>query len=224
MADIDLEKRSRTTWMWIPVLLVALLLGYLAWSTLTRSPRDADVVMTPVGVEGGEMVMQQVEGTPADEVASVTGGSVERFARTCAEAPGARPAEGGATFELACMREMTNALAGLVLADTAGAGRLDDQLRELRRDVQEAERGGLTVGEDAGAFGSMARRAASLMSALQDTRAPAAQVAPEHIARAQAAAAAVGPDAGEEVLRQRLSEFFSAAAATLQALEDAGRG
>jgi hypothetical protein len=220
MADINIERKSRPTWLWAVVLLVALLLAWLAWSTLTRSPRQAEVVMTPVDVRDGEMVMQQTPGAPADEVAGATGGAVGRFVRTCGEPPAnTAPVEGGASFELACVREITNALASLVLADTIGAGRLDDQLRELRRLVQDAERERIDIATRPEDFGEIARRATDLMTALQGTRAPGSRLPEEELGRARTAAAAVGAGTPADEARRQMSTFFQSSARVMRALE-----
>ncbi len=223
MAEIDIERRSRPVWLWAIVLLVVILLVWMAWSTFARTPRDAEVVMTPVDVRGGEMVMQQTPGAPADEVAGATGGAVGRFARTCGEEPaGAAQADGDVSYGLACMRELTNALAALVLADTIGAGQLDDQLRELRRQVQAAERDRLDVQARPEAFGEMARGATGLMTALQGTRAPGAAVPDDELGRARSAAAAVDGDTPTDRERQ-LAAFFRSSARVLHALEGSNR-
>jgi hypothetical protein len=217
MAQIELERKSRPVWPWVVALLVLLLLGWLVWNTLLREPSDTEVVMTPVDVETDGMVMQPAQ--PAEEIAGATGGAVARFARTCGAEPESRSTEEGPDFELACIREMTNALAGLVLADTTGADRLDDALRELRRGVQEAERDRLTVDSDPQRFGEIAGAAADLAADLQTTRPAGARAAGEDVERARSAASSLRASSGGADARRIAAEFFSASANVLRALD-----
>lgn len=222
MANIDLERRTYRIWPWVLVLLGVLLLAWLAWTTLARGPADADVVMTPVDVEGGQMVMQETEGAPAEVVAGATGGSVERFARTCGARPDGAASGRGAEWELACLREMTNALAGLVLADTTGAARLDDQLRELRRQVQAAERDRLTASQDPTRFGEIARGATELMAELRSARQPSLESG-GHLTRARRSLDTLqGMDRPDDV-RRATEEFFSASAEVMREMESPAR-
>jgi hypothetical protein len=223
MANIDLEKRSRPTWLWALAFLVLLVLLWLAWITFVRGPTDAEVVLTPVDVADGEMVMQQTPGATAGEVAGVTGGSVSRFVNACGSAADTTARSGGAVYEMACLREMTNALAGLVLADTAGSAQLDDDLRDLRRQVQAAEQEQLTIESDPSRFGEIAQRAVDLMAALQRTRATATTAdATAPLARARTAANGLRAAAPGEAARGISQQFFAASAEILRALEGAG--
>jgi hypothetical protein len=220
MANIDLERRSRPTWLWAFALLALLVLLWLAWITFVRGPAESEVVFTPVDVEGGEMVMQPAPGATADEVAGVTGGSVARFVNTCGSDADTTARSGGAAYEMACLREMTNALAGLVLADTTGAARLDDDLRDLRRQVQSAEQEQLSVASDPSRFGEIAQRAVDLMAALQTTRGRStAENTTAPLARARTAANGLRAAAPGDAARGIARQFFTASAEVLRALE-----
>jgi hypothetical protein len=223
MANIDLERRSRPTWLWALALLVLLLLLWLAWITFIRGPTESEVVLTPVDVEDGEMVMRETPGATAGEVAGVTGGSVSRFVNTCGDGAGTPVRSGGAAYEMACLREMTNALAGLVLADTAGSARLDGDLRDLRRQVQAAEQEQLTIDADPSRFGEIAQRAVDLMAVLQTTRGIAtAADATAHLTRARTAANGLRAAARGDAARELAQQFFTASAEMLRALEGTG--
>jgi hypothetical protein len=222
MANIDLERRSRPTWLWAFALLILLVLLWLAWITFVRTPTDSEVVLTPVDVEDGEMVMQRSPGATAGEVAGVTGGAVARFVTACGATADTTARSGGAVYEMACLREMTNALAGLVLADTAGSAQLDDDLRDLRRQVQAAEQEQLSIESDPSRFGEIAQRAVDLMAALQSTRAAAITVdAAAPLARARTAANGLRAAAPGEAARGLVQQFFTASAEVLRALEGA---
>jgi hypothetical protein len=224
MARIELERKPRPVWPWIVALVGLLVLGWLAWSMFGEAPGEEAVVRTTGGIEGTPTVTEQPAPAPAGEVAGVTGGAVERFARTCGTAPATTSGREGPAFELACLREMTNALASQVLADTIGAARLDDELRELRRRVQEAERDRLSVEEDPGRFGEIARSATDLMEALERTRASGAQVSEEHLARARRAADQLRAGVSGAEARRSAGEYFSASADALRGMERSRRG
>jgi len=219
MADLDVERKPRPMWPWIVVLLLLLLLAWLAWNALARGPAEPDVVMTPVDVEDGTMVMQRTPAEPADEIAGVTRGSVARFVATCGDEQNIQARADGAAFELACLREMTNALAGIILSDTLGSRQLDEDLQTFRREVQSAERDRLTLESDPARFGAIASRAVDLMAALQSTRAPTAQTVVASIGRAREAAGEMRAGVQARNLEATARSYFSASAEALQLLE-----
>lgn len=210
-------------WPWVLALLLLLLLAWLAWTALSRGPAEPDVVMTPVDVDDGTMVMQRTPAEPADEIAGVTRGSVARFAAACGDDRTSAATAEGSAFELACLREMTNALAGIILSDTLGSRQLDEELQTFRREVQSAERDRLTLESDPARFGEIANRAVNLMAALQSTRAPTAETAVASIRRAREASGEMRSGGPARNFERIARDYFSASAEALQTLESTRR-
>ncbi len=129
MADIDIERKERRSW--IPWILAAVI-GILAvWAVIEVLEPDAPVA-GDLEPRTDPALTEPAPAPAAERPVDDVGPAVADFRRTCVDAPASGDMGRQHQFTIACVESMTAAMESAIRTDTVGTITLDERLNVLR--------------------------------------------------------------------------------------------